>query len=429
MKSVLIIGSGGREHAIARSFSESMTVETVYVAPGNPGMLSNAKIECVNIQVTEIELLIEFAQINHIDLTFVGPEQPLELGIVDSFMEHNLAIVGPTKSAAQLENSKNFAKDIMKQVDVKTAQYKFFEPKSYSSAKEYAQTLGLPFVIKADGLMSGKGVVIPETMDEALTTLKDMMETNNKPVLIEEFLIGSEFSHFSLINGTHVIPLGTSCDYKRVADGDQGLNTGGMGAFAPVPWFNEVEQKIVQSEIVQPIADRIVEIGTPFTGVLYTGIIWTADGPKVIEFNTRLGDPETQVLLPLLENDIYDVMEAHLNHSPIDIKFKNEFNVGVVLAATGYPTTPMNHIPLDIADDLTEHILFAGITESPDSGLLSKGGRILIGLGNGQSLEEAKINAYKVMKNLDIKDTFYREDIGLNRSNQYLEEVQEWQKK
>lgn len=419
MKDILIIGSGGREHALALAFARSPQVEQVYVAPGNPGMvMTNHNIECVNIPVTEIERLAEFVEGSAIDLTFVGPEQPLELGIVDYFISLNLPIIGPTKAAARLENSKNFAKDIMSLAEVKTAKHRFFQAGECQEAIEYAEALGLPFVIKADGLMSGKGVVIPETMEEAVSTLELMMDKNNKEVLIEEFLTGTEFSHFSLVNGSHIISLGTACDYKRALDNDLGLNTGGMGSFAPVPWFDEEAEQRVMTEIVHPIANQMIENETPFTGILYTGIIWTSEGPKVIEFNTRLGDPETQVLLTLLENDFYEVAQAHLDQSPIDIRFKKQFNLGVVLAAEGYPSLPKADIPLNIPKSIEENIYFAGVGGSPEMELLSKGGRILMVTSSGDTIEQAREMAYNDLKQLDIKDTFYRTDIGLHRNKE-----------
>ncbi|TLQ49443.1 phosphoribosylamine--glycine ligase [Ruoffia tabacinasalis] len=419
MKDILIIGSGGREHALALAFARSPQVEQVYVAPGNPGMvMTNHNIECVNIPVTEIERLAEFVEGSAIDLTFVGPEQPLELGIVDYFISLNLPIIGPTKAAARLENSKNFAKDIMSLAEVKTAKHRFFQAGECQEAIEYAEALGLPFVIKADGLMSGKGVVIPETMEEAVSTLELMMDKNNKEVLIEEFLTGTEFSHFSLVNGSHIISLGTACDYKRALDNDLGLNTGGMGSFAPVPWFDEEAEQRVLTEIVHPIANQMIENETPFTGILYTGIIWTSEGPKVIEFNTRLGDPETQVLLTLLENDFYEVAQAHLDQSPIDIRFKKQFNLGVVLAAEGYPSLPKADIPLNIPKSIEENIYFAGVGGSPEMELLSKGGRILMVTSSGDTIEEAREKVYNDMKQFDIQDTFYRTDIGLHRNKE-----------
>lgn len=419
MKNILIIGSGGREHALALAFARSPQVEQVYVAPGNPGMvMTNHNIECVNIPVTEIERLAEFVEGSAIDLTFVGPEQPLELGIVDYFISLNLPIIGPTKAAARLENSKNFAKDIMSLAEVKTAKHRFFQAGECQEAIEYAEALGLPFVIKADGLMSGKGVVIPETMEEAVSTLELMMDKNNKEVLIEEFLTGTEFSHFSLVNGSHIISLGTACDYKRALDNDLGLNTGGMGSFAPVPWFDEEAEQRVLTEIVHPIANQMIENETPFTGILYTGIIWTSEGPKVIEFNTRLGDPETQVLLTLLENDFYEVAQAHLDQSPIDIRFKKQFNLGVVLAAEGYPSLPKADIPLNIPKTIEDNVYFAGVDGSPEKGLQSSSGRILMVTSSGDTIEEAREKVYNDMKQFDIQDTFYRTDIGLHRNKE-----------
>lgn len=419
MNNVLIIGSGGREHALARAFAKSPRVQTVYVAPGNPGMVSqDDKIECVNIQVNEVESLADFVENSNIKITFVGPEQPLELGVVDIFNERGLAIVGPSKVAAKLENSKKFAKEIMAQAGVQTAKYHFFEAKDYQSAVNYVNELSLPLVIKADGLMAGKGVVIPETMEEAFATLELMMQTNGKNVLIEEFLVGNEFSHFSLVNGNHVIPIASACDYKRSHDNDQGLNTGGMGSFAPIPWFDQTMEDRVLKEIVQAVADQMVENGTPFTGVIYTGAMWTEAGPKVIEFNTRFGDPETQVVLPLINNDFYDVVQAHLNKEDITIELKDEYHLGVVLAAEGYPAEPIANIPIDVPQDLIDNVYYAGVKYNEQEQLVSNGGRILMVTSSGETLNEARFNAYELMKHVDIQQTFYRQDIGLNREKE-----------
>ncbi|RPA63648.1 phosphoribosylamine--glycine ligase [Aerococcus agrisoli] len=422
MKQILIIGSGGREHALARAFAQSPAVSQVYVAPGNPGMLADnqtltlhAPIETVDITVDDIQTLVSFALDKAIDISFVGPEVPLEMGIVDQFKRHNLAIVGPSKVAAQLENSKQFAKDVMAQAGVQTAAHQFFDSHDFVQALDYAKQLQLPFVIKADGLMSGKGVVIPKTMTEAEDVLEDFMVKKGLPLLIEEFLVGNEFSHFSLINEDQVITLGTACDYKPVGDGDQGANTGGMGSFAPVQWMTpSINQQIID-EIVQPVADQMVKNGTPFTGVLYTGLIWTAKGPKVIEFNTRLGDPETQVVLPLLETDFLDIVEAYLNKTPIDIQNKTGVQLGVVLAAAGYPKDYIKGMKLDLNSIDANRVLYAGVTQDAQNQLLANGGRILMVTGHGEDIESARTDVYGQMHALDIADTFYRNDIGYLR--------------
>lgn len=416
MNNVLIIGSGGREHALARAMAQSNQVQTVYVAPGNPGMLSqDESILCVDIEVTDFESLVNFVIKESIAVTIVGPEQPLELGIVDYFNEKGLDIVGPNKIAAKLENSKHFAKEIMEQAGVKTAQYRFFTATEYQDAIAYLEQLKLPLVIKADGLMNGKGVVIPETMEEAYSTLELFMDTDGRDVLIEEFLLGNEFSHFSLVNGTHVIPLASACDYKRSHDNDLGLNTGGMGSFAPIPWFDHSMEERVLTEIVQAVANQMVENGTPFTGVIYTGAMWTESGPKVIEFNTRFGDPETQVVLPLIENDFYDVIQAHLKKEDIEVRLKDQYQLGVVVAAKGYPANPTLNIPIKVSEDLTDNIYYAGVQLDENLEKVSNGGRIFMVTSSGDTLSDARIKAYQLMKTLEIPDSFYRNDIGLNR--------------
>lgn len=420
MQSILIIGSGGREHALARAFAKSSQVGKVYVAPGNPGMVSPASdhlaaIDTVAISVREIESLAEFVVNEGIDLTFVGSEEPLEMGIVDLFNDKELAIVGPTQYAAQLESSKNFAKEIMRQAQVATAQHAFFPAEDYQAALAYLEDKGTPIVIKADGLMAGKGVVIPANLDQARADLKRMMLEGNSSVVIEELMVGPEFSHFSLVNGDHIIQIGTACDYKRVHDNDQGLNTGGMGAFAPVPWFDADLEAQVLDQIVRPVAQEMVAKGTPFTGVLYTGLMLTKDGPKVIEFNTRFGDPETQILLPLLENDFMDIMQAHLTQEDISIQLKDQFNLGVVKAANGYPGECDKGMVINIAEELEDHIYYAGVSQDEEGQLLSSGGRILMVTASGKDLEEARMNAYKLVEKVEVNNCFHRSDIGLNR--------------
>lgn len=420
MKKVFVIGSGGREHAVARAFAASPEVGHVYVAPGNPGMTleSDAKaavIETVNIAVEDLSTLVSFALDQAVDMVFVGPEIPLEMGIVDQFDAHHIPVIGPNQKAAQLENSKQFAKTIMQKAQVKTADHAFFQAGELQQALDYAESLGLPFVIKADGLMAGKGVVIPETMDEAIRVMEDFLLQKGLPILIEEFLVGNEFSHFTLVNGQHVITLGTACDYKRAQDGDQGLNTGGMGSFSPVSWMTpDINQQIID-EIVQPVADQMVAAGTPFTGILYTGLIWTADGPKVIEFNTRLGDPETQVILPLLETDFYTIMTHHLAKKDITIQYRPGVNLGVVLAAEGYPKAYVKGVPIDMSLIDKEAVYYAGVTTDKKGGLQSNGGRILMVTGQGEDIDSARQVVYDQLNQLQIGQTFYRKDIGYLR--------------
>ena len=268
--------------------------------------------------------------------------------------------------------------------------------------------------MKVDGLMAGKGVIIPETMAEAEAALIEIMQTMQKNLLIEEFMVGVEFSHFSLVNEDHIISLGNACDYKRVGDNDQGLNTGGMGAFAPVPWVDDQLNQQIIDEIVRPVAKQMVANGTPFTGILYTGVILTSDGPKVVEFNTRLGDSETQILLPLLATDFYDVIEAHLSKTTIQIAYEQQSSLGIVLAAEGYPGPCQTNIALDNTDMLQANVLYAGVGGTKES-LYSTGGRILMMTAQAATLTDARNKAYQLMNQLAIPQTFYRKDIGLNR--------------
>lgn len=415
MKKVLIIGAGGREHALARAFAKSPQVEQVIVAPGNPGMVEEG-IEIVDIKVDQVEALREFAQAEGIDLSFVGAEIPLEAGVVDHFMEFDLPIVGPTKEAAQLETSKDYAKQVMAQAGVKTAKHHYFEPNKITQAKAYMKELGLPFVIKADGLMAGKGVVIPQSMEEAIEAVDNMMVDQKVPVLIEEFLEGKEFSYFTFVNGTDIIPVGSACDYKRVGEGDVGLNTGGMGAFGPVSWVDKALETEVLETVVRPLAKQMVDNGTPFTGILYSGLMLTDEGPKVIEFNTRFGDPETQIILPRIQTDFYELVQAHLNKTPIEIKLNNQIGLGVILAAEGYPQANKTGMKIELPETIQkDQVFYAGVSLNEKEELVASGGRILMVTTFADSIEEARNSLYPQLEKIKIPHTFYRRDIGLHR--------------
>lgn len=414
---VLIIGSGGREHALAKAFARSKRVEAVYVAPGNPGMMlqssNHTLIECVPINHNEFNKLREFAQQTGISVTFVGPEVPLSEGIVDDFRSHHLAIVGPTQKAAQLEASKAFAKGFMTRAGVPTAAYCEFQPEQYSEAQAYLTTQTLPIVIKQDGLAAGKGVVIAQTEQEAQDTLRSMLVVQKTPVVIEEFLQGEEFSFFSLVNEEHVIPIGFARDYKRAYDHDEGLNTGGMGAFAPLKWISKELEEEVLATIVRPLIKQMKEEGFPYTGVLYSGLMQTAQGPKVIEFNARFGDPETQIVLPLLETDLYDIVEAHLNQSDIQIEIADDVSLGVVLAAEGYPQQNATGMPLQFEHNFPlEQVCFAGVGEDEQGQLIATGGRILMVTSRQQTIEACRQDVYRLLEQLKVPQTFYRHDIG-----------------
>ncbi|NLK66895.1 MAG: phosphoribosylamine--glycine ligase [Campylobacteraceae bacterium] len=412
MKSILIIGSGGREHALARAFLKSKHVGKVFVAPGNLGMKMD-EITLVDISVTDAVSLIKFAKENSIDITFVGSEAPLDAGVVNAFRAEGLLAVGPTKEAARLESSKNFAKDVMNRAGVKNAKHRYFKVGEQEAATKFIEEMGLPFVIKADGLMAGKGVVIPSSMKEAKETLNEMMQDSN--VVIEEFLVGREFSYFAFVNGEHIIPVGAACDYKRVGENDTGLNTGGMGAFAPVSWVDETLKQRVIDEVIKPVATQMVKDANPYTGVLYAGLILTKDGPKVIEFNARFGDPETQILLPLLNEDFYDIVMAHVNKKEFEITLKEGVNLGVVLASKGYPGEYEKGKNLTIPKEIWSSIYSAGMELVSGDEFKTAGGRVLMVTSHAQNIDECRDAVYKKVKLIKSENTFYRNDIGLHR--------------
>lgn len=417
MAKVMIIGAGGREHALARQFEKSTHVSEVIVAPGNAGMQSE-KIRTVPLALDAIDELLEFALTQAIDLTFVGSEDPLALGIVDRFRDADLLIVGPTQQAAQLESSKSFAKDIMIRAGVKTADYQYFEAADAEAAHKFVDKTDHPLVIKADGLMAGKGVWLPETKDEAHVLVAQLLEEKQTDCVIEERLFGTEFSFFSFVNSEHVIPIGSACDYKRVGNNDEGLNTGGMGAFSPVPWVDRSLETQVIDEIIKPIAHEMVANGTPYTGVLYSGLMLTAEGPQVIEFNARFGDPEAQVLLPRIQNDFYEVVMAHLNQEPIAIERSTNTHLGIIMAAEGYPQAYPKGMPIAFDTSLDKASVYLAGVRQQDEQLVSDGGRILMVTATGGELQTAREQAYRSVKQVTIPDSFYRLDIGLHRKGE-----------
>jgi phosphoribosylamine---glycine ligase len=411
---VLIIGQGGREHALAWKFSQSEKVEKVYVAPGNDGMTNVA--ECVAIDETDFEGLISFAKQEGIGLTFVGPEVPLIAGIVDRFQEAGLMIFGPTKAAAEIEGSKSFAKYLMQKHGIPTADYATFT--DFALAKRYIEEKGAPIVIKADGNAAGKGVVVAQTMDEAFYALDDMMnkrkfgEASTK-VVIEECLQGEEFSLMAFVHGDKVYPMVISQDHKRAFDGDKGPNTGGMGAYSPVPQIPDHLIKEAMEKIMIPTARALIAENRPFTGVLYAGLISTLDGPKVIEFNARFGDPETQVVLPRLENDLLDVILNILNNEPLELCWSNHAVVGVVLASKGYPNRYEKGKPIKGLEEVSENIfVFHAGTKAEKQGFVSNGGRVLLLAAQDSTLEKAQQKVYEEMNKIQDDHFFFRKDIG-----------------
>lgn len=411
---VLVIGRGGREHAICTKVSESDKVETVFVAPGNVGM--NDVADRIAIKETEVAKLVDFAQTQKIDLTIVGPEVPLLLGVVDQFQAAGLKVFGPNQRAAEIEGSKSFAKDLMKKYHIPTGEYQTFS--DYEAAKAYIEEKGAPIVIKADGLAAGKGVTVAMNMEDALASIKDMLVgekfgSASATVVIEEFLAGEEFSLMSFVNGETVIPLEIAQDHKRAFDGDKGPNTGGMGAYSPVP---HIDQKIVQTAIetiVKPTAKAMMEEGRTFTGILYAGLIVTDKGPKVIEFNARLGDPETQVILPRMKSDLVEVILSVLNGETPTIEWYEEDMIGVVIASKGYPDAYEKGAVIQGLDRMEDVSIFhAGTNLNEDGAFTTDGGRVLLVAAKSKTLKNAQDKVYKELEKLESDGVFYRKDIG-----------------
>lgn len=413
---LLVIGSGGREHAIAKKFKESSVVEAVYCAKGNIGM-ENDGIQLVNIAENNHPALIHFAQTEKITWTFIGPEIALFEGLVDAFDRAGLKVFGPSKKAADLECSKQFAKELMKKYAIPTATYEIFE--DYNAALTYVEKHGVPIVIKADGLAAGKGVVVAMTLREATNALSEMLVKGKyaagKPkVVIEEYLEGEEFSLFALVNGSNYYYAGVAQDHKRAYDGDKGPNTGGMGAYSPVPQVSESLIQEVLETVIKPTVNAMVAESRPFKGVIYAGLMMTKKGLRVIEFNARFGDPETQVILNQLDSDLAQVIDDILNEKDPVIKMHTDrYTLGIVVAAEGYPENTMKDIPLpQMTTAGSGCTIYTAGMKKEKSSLFSDGGRILFVAAQGSTLQEAKDKAYRYLTNNPIADTFYRFDIG-----------------
>ncbi|UDV98772.1 phosphoribosylamine--glycine ligase [Bacillus cereus] len=410
---VLVIGRGGREHALAWKFAQSEKVEKVYVAPGNEGMRDVATP--VDIDENDFDALVLFAKENNVELTFVGPEIPLMNGIVDCFKEEGLRVFGPNKAAAVIEGSKAFTKELMKKYDIPTAAYETFT--DYEEAVQYIQKVGAPIVIKADGLAAGKGVTVAMTLEEALQAVKEMLQdvkfgAASKKIVIEEFLDGQEFSLMAFVNGTTVHPMVIAQDHKRAFDGDKGPNTGGMGAYSPVPQIPESAVQEAIQTVLHPTAKAMIAENRSFTGILYAGLILTNDGPKVIEFNARFGDPETEVVLPRLENDLVDVCNAVLDESELTLQWSEEAVIGVVLASKGYPEAYKKGDIISGLDALQDVIVFHAGTAMKHGDFVTNGGRVLFVACKANSLQEAKDKVYKEIGKIESDGLFYRSDIG-----------------
>ncbi len=413
MKKVLVIGGGGREHAIVDALSRSPQVEKIYCAPGNAGIAQQA--ECVSIRDTDVEGLKAFALENGIDLAVVGPEVALAAGVVDAFKAAGLRIFGPSKAAATIEASKDFAKQLMAKYDIPTAAFETFE--DYEAALEYVRKGSFPVVLKYDGLAAGKGVVIPETLEEADETLKDMLlddKFGKGKVVVEEFLTGPEFSFMCFVDGLDVYPMTLSQDHKRAYEGDKGPNTGGMGAYSPVPIITDEDVEYAMEMVMKPTAAGMAAEGCPFTGVLYGGLMKTPSGVKVIEFNCRFGDPETEVVLPRLASDIYDIFSAVADHTPMpQIEWRKEVTMGFVMASKGYPGDYEKGYDISNLDKLPEDIrVFHMGTSSKEGRFYTSGGRVLMVVGSGEDLRQARDKALAAVESIECDNLFYRRDIG-----------------
>ena len=413
---LLVVGSGGREHAIAKKLLESQGVEQVFVAPGNDGMTLDG-LDLVNIGISEHSKLIEFAKENDVAWSFIGPDDALAAGIVDDFNQAGLKAFGPSRLAAELEWSKDFAKEIMVKYGVPTAAYGTFS--DFEEAKAYIEKQGAPIVVKADGLALGKGVVVAETVEQAVEAAHDMLLDNKfgdsgARVVIEEFLEGEEFSLFAFVNGDQFYIMPTAQDHKRAYDGDKGPNTGGMGAYAPVPHLPQ--SAVVQSveTIIKPVLKGMIAEGRPYLGVLYAGLILTADGPKVIEFNSRFGDPETQIILPRLTSDFAQNITDILDKKEPAITWLDEgVTLGVVVASEGYPLDYEKGLPLPEKTDGGIITYYAGAKFAENSrALLSNGGRVYMLVTTADTVSAAQKKIYNQLKKQDTTGLFYRTDIG-----------------
>lgn len=407
---ILVIGSGGREHAIVDALSRSPQAAKIYAAPGNAGIARRA--ECVAIRETEVERLVAFAREREIGLTVVGPEAALAVGVVDAFKAAGLRIFGPTQAAARIESSKEFAKELMTKYDVPTAAFRAFT--SYDEARAYVATRPLPTVLKYDGLAAGKGVVIAETMEEADAALRDMLlddKFGRGKVVVEEFLTGPEFSFMCFVSGSRVVPMALAQDHKRAFDGDEGPNTGGMGAYSPLPFVTAEDERYSLERILKPVARAMVAEGCPFEGVLYGGLMKTPQGIKVIEFNARFGDPETEVVLPRLKSDIVDIFCAVADGGEATLEWDERATLGIVLASKGYPGSYAKGVEIEGLDRVEGCVYHMG-TKAEGDRVLTAGGRVLFVVGQGATLAEAREKALADVARIACDNLFHRTDIG-----------------
>lgn len=411
---ILVIGSGGREHAIIKKIKQNKNVSEIYAIPGNGGIERDAI--CIDIKATDINAIKDFAKKNNIDYAIVTPDDPLVAGLVDALEEIKIPCFGPNKNAAIIEGSKVFAKNLMKKYKIPTAKYETFE--SYDKAIEYLKTAPMPTVIKADGLALGKGVIIAETKEKAFDTVKNIMKDkafgkSGDRIVIEEFLEGVEVSILSFTDGKTVIPIISSMDHKRIGDKDTGLNTGGMGTIAPNPYYTKEIAKECFDKIFIPTISAMNKEGRTFKGCLYFGLMITKDGAKVIEYNCRFGDPETQVILPLLKSDLLDIMIATTNGNldKVKVEFENKSAACIIMASEGYPLEYKKGFAINIPKDIIERVYFAGVKKENEK-LLTNGGRVL-GITNiADTLDKAIELSYEDARQISFEGAYYRKDIG-----------------
>ncbi|MCI7401240.1 MAG: phosphoribosylamine--glycine ligase [Christensenella sp.] len=419
MGSVLVVGGGGREHTICWALKKSNKVDKIYCLPGNAGIAQIA--ECHPIGALEFDKILEFVKTHKdIDLTVVAPDDPLALGLVDLLNDNGYRAFGPKKNAAIIEASKAFSKALMKKYNIPTAAYEEFS--DYNKALEYIKTAKYPLVVKADGLALGKGVIICQNVLEGEQALKDMMVDSKfkdagKTIIVEEFMVGKEVSILSFVDGKHVVPMVSSQDHKRAHDNDEGLNTGGMGTFTPSKVYTKEIENEVLNNIIYPTINAMNAEGREFKGVLYFGLMVTNDGVKVLEYNARFGDPETQVVLPRLKTDLYDIFNACIDGTldKIDIEWKDEACVCVILASGGYPESYKKGVEISIEDIDEDIMLFHSGTKMADGKLVTNGGRVIGVVAEGKDIDQAREKAYKNVEKIKFDGAFYRKDIGIKR--------------
>ena len=417
---ILLIGGGGREHALAWKLVQSPNVEKLYAAPGNPGMALLQKCECINLNVDDLEGVADYAEEKSIDLTFVGPEAPLVAGLADVFKRRGLPVFGPSKAAAQLEGSKAFSKELMAKYNIPTAFFKICE--DIEAAKAYVEEKGAPLVVKADGLAAGKGVVVAMTKQEALDAIDDMMGDHKfgaagARVVLEEYMEGEEASLLAFTDGKTVVPMIAAQDHKRVFDGDEGPNTGGMGTYAPAPVMTDILRLKATELVLKPVVAAMAKEGTPYQGCLYAGLMIKGDSVKVVEFNCRFGDPETQVVLPLLDGDLAEIMLACATGTldKVEVAWHDKAAVCVVMASGGYPESyekGKEITGLAAAEEDKDVVVFHAGTKEADGKIVTSGGRVLGVTAVDASIKAARDRAYAAVEKIAFEKNFYRKDIA-----------------